>query len=675
MIKIIQTLVLLTILKTVFSQPINNIWYIYKDIGMDFSTNPPQLLNDGNLLYNAVGCASICDSFGNLLFYSDGQTAWDKTHSIMPHGTRLDGMNAEYENALIQQVPGSDEKYYLFYPSPYYLKNGLYYSIVDMSLNSGLGDIIPETKNSLLIENTVINALTVQGPCGSIWLITHERFTNLFYIFKITESGIELYNSQLIGPKLNLQRSGLIITGSPNNDFIAISELSGLIYLFRFDAYTGNLSDPLPIHLPPTIYNSHIDLAFSPDGTKLYVTEPLYNTGEKVFISQYLLSNYTETAINASQYRIPTNFQSANDMALAPNGVIYISHVNDNFLSAITNPDGAQAQCHYVDTAYYLGDRSHDVNTIDPYFARQSVLPRTVILPPPSFRSDTAVCPDNLIQLIKPDNISRFAWWDGDTSSYRIISSPGTYWLEIEKDGCIRRDSITVSEISTSFITLPNDTTLCPGYQLRINIPTSMTATWWDGSSANPYEITTSGLYWVDLEQNGCVLRDTIQVLTASPGSLHISSDSFSCETTALELTATSGFSSYRWNTGQTTHTITISDPGSYWVHGFSDEGCIVSDTIIIHRNCECDVYIPNIFSPNGDGNNDVFTIHSACLFTTFQVDLYSRWGQHIFHSSDSTFQWNGGDWPPGVYVYKITYLSVNTINPKVLTGSVVLLR
>jgi gliding motility-associated-like protein len=105
-------------------------------------------------------------------------------------------------------------------------------------------------------------------------------------------------------------------------------------------------------------------------------------------------------------------------------------------------------------------------------------------------------------------------------------------------------------------------------------------------------------------------------------------------------------------------------------------DGCYVSDSI--HIGSACSIYVPNAFSPNGDGINDYFEFISTHV-TDAEVSVYNRWGTRIFYSTALKEKWDGSDgwdtnYPAGVYVYIIrgSYRSGKTFY---LQGHVLLIR
>ena len=125
-----------------------NTWYFGHKAGMHFNSGSPVALMDGQL-NSLEGSAVICDDSGNILFYTNGMEIWDRSHNIMPNGSMMLGDSSSTCAAVIVQHPGNDSLYYVFIPN----KTGIggtefSYSIVNINLNGGLGDV--SSKNNLL---------------------------------------------------------------------------------------------------------------------------------------------------------------------------------------------------------------------------------------------------------------------------------------------------------------------------------------------------------------------------------------------------------------------------------------------------------------------------------------------------------------------------------------------
>ena len=157
---------------------------------LDFSSNPP-IVGIGDFA-TTEGCASISNvATGQLLFYTDGITAWDRNDNQMPNGFgMIGGQGTSTQAALIVPKPGSSTIYYLisadqggYFRPP---NQGVHYSIVDMSLNGGLGDVT--TKNTLLTPPPATEKLTAVRHCNGVdyWIITLPFNSNAFNVYLFT---------------------------------------------------------------------------------------------------------------------------------------------------------------------------------------------------------------------------------------------------------------------------------------------------------------------------------------------------------------------------------------------------------------------------------------------------------------------------------------------------------
>ena len=150
------------------------------------------------------------------------------------------------------------------------------------------------------------------------------------------------------------------------------------------------------------------------------------------------------------------------------------------------------------------------------------------------------------------------------------------------------------------------------------------------------------------------------------------------CVTEKITLNAGYTGSTFLWSTGATTQTITVtaSDPQWYWVT-VNNQGCTGTDSLFI--DIRCDVNMPNAFSPNGDGSNDMFKPITKKV-DTYQLHVYNRWGNEVYYYSgpgsgggwDGTYK--GVDAEVGVYDYYIKASFINGISYE-QQGNVTLLR
>ena len=361
-----------------------------------------------NTINTNEGCSSISAPDGTLLFYTDGRTVWDANHQIMPNanynaGSGLLGDPSSTSSGVIVPHPGNSDLYYIFtVDEPHHnnawafpnqgpadsdgnpidtyeetfgnfqvvpqdddgFNNGFNYSLVDMSLNGGMGDVVPNEKNIHLITYDVDDPeqslykcaekiTAVQGAdCDSYWVIT--QFVDTFYVFQITTTGINTTPiTSTLDPFITTEgyrRNGIgYIKSSPDGTKIAVchsqnsslpsdtntSPQTGSLWLYDFDDATGIVSNPVNLGLNIRSYGTE----FSADSKKLYFT----NNNQ---VRQFDLDNNNAEAI------VFQGDQNAfiSSMQLGPDNKIYVcnSSNNGNSLDVIQNPDAIGINCNYT---------------------------------------------------------------------------------------------------------------------------------------------------------------------------------------------------------------------------------------------------------------------------------------------------------------------------------------
>lgn len=337
-----------------------NIWYFGNGAGLDFSSGSPVAVTNG-ALHTYEGCATMSDTAGNLLFYTDGDTVWDKTHQPMPNGIGLMGCplyGSSAQAALIVPQPRNDSLYYVFTTDC--IENagvfGLRYSIVNMNLNGGLGEVIPSQKN-ILLYNPSTEGLTATYNCDNtaVWVMSHEYNNNNFVAYKIDNIGL---NAIPVISSIGSIYSDFdsYMRFSPNGKLFA-SAFSQGSELFKFDEQTGLLSDV--ISLPS--FSGDYGTCFSPNNSKLY----FMNSG--AYIIQFDVTNYNTSNIMSSQTIIAQELDNSTFGALS-NGIdnkIYISSLFSDSISTIFSPNLQGLSISLVVRNLYLGSKQSALGITD----------------------------------------------------------------------------------------------------------------------------------------------------------------------------------------------------------------------------------------------------------------------------------------------------------------------
>lgn len=357
--KPLLTTLLFLCLSVIFAQNETNNWYFGANAGMSFSTGAPTPLLDG-ALSTAEGCATISDSNGNLLFYTDGVTVYNRNHVIMLNGSGLNGNFSSTHSGIIIPKPSAAGFYYVVTVDAEAGVNGLQYSEVDMSLDSGLGGITG-VKN-VPLHTPTLEKVTVIKNAGSdeYWILSHKWNSDEFICFKVDMNGIN--------PNPVISSTGAIIgsptlTGrddqtkgqikfSPNGTKVAVAHSKNLneVQLFDFDAQTGVLSNGEIVFSGP-LTNDVYGVEFSPNSELLYIGilgEGIYQLdltpppGLPIF--------FTMLAVNT----VPAPYGS---LQLAKDGKIYVALSSRPHLDVINNPNVQGAGCNYQQAGFLLNGR------------------------------------------------------------------------------------------------------------------------------------------------------------------------------------------------------------------------------------------------------------------------------------------------------------------------------
>lgn len=155
---------------------------------------------------------------------------------------------------------------------------------------------------------------------------------------------------------------------------------------------------------------------------------------------------------------------------------------------------------------------------------------------------------------------------------------------------------------------------------------------------------------------------DDVSVEVGCGFDAYLGNDTTICsgDTIKLFVNYIDAFTNYLWNTGSTDTMIQVTQPGEYSLTIYNDS-CQVSDSKnVVFRDCGCQLFIPNAFTPNGDGLNDKFRPLGKCNYSDYDLRIFNRWGQLIFNSNDSNFGWDGDTKnepaPIGTYFYLLRY-------------------
>ena len=314
--------------------------------------------------------------------------------------------------------------------------------------------------------------------------------------------------------------------------------------------------------------------------------------------------------------------------------------------------------------------------------------------PIPALGPDTTLCEGITLNLISTaDQETTIEWQNGSSSPTFTVSSAGTYILS-ESNRCgDAADTLVVDYLETPYpFSLGPDTILCPGESITLTAPTTtFDIQWQDGSNQSSIVADVANTYSLQLSNDCGIVTDAIQVdFDNLIPQLNLDPTIPWCDGDVITLDATQPFAAvYAWSTAAITPFIQVSSTGQYYVD-VSTPCSIASQNVDVVPDDDCvvpefhkDIYVPNVFSPNGDGINDAFRLSFGSDLELLASDgtIYDRWGNLVYHSTAINFVWDGNfgeeSMMPGVYVYtvKVTYMEGNVEREEVLVGDVTLLR
>lgn len=294
--------------------------------------------------------------------------------------------------------------------------------------------------------------------------------------------------------------------------------------------------------------------------------------------------------------------------------------------------------------------------------------------------NDTILCEGETLILDATTLNATYLWQDNSTNPTFNVQQQGSYWVQVTDNCGSVTDTINVSYYPVLNLKLGNDTTLCQGEPLRLDATTSNATYLWQDNSTNPtFNITQQGTYWVQVTNNCENSTDTINVTYNPRPSVDLGNDTALCQGETLTINAANLNAIYLWQDSSINPTFIVTQHGNYWVQVTNSCGSINDTIIIIEEDCEIILEMPNIFTPNNDGVNDLFIPIKRDNITSIKTNIYNRWGMLIFASDFLNIGWDGrttagSSVANGTYYWTIQYTDINGVDNN-LKGYVTVLR
>ena len=467
------TLLLLFYSLVSFSQKEANNWYFGSNAGIKFLDDGSIEILTGSQMVTNEGCSTISDADGNLLFYTDGRTIWDRNHVVMPNanyaaGTGLLGDPSSTLSGIIVPKKDNPNIYYVFtvdephqtnattYPAQYVgsyneqgniqfqpaaddgFNNGLNYSVVDLSViggNGSIGDVT--TSNVPLLTYDPNNIEEAKYKCSEkitavknhngtgFWVLSH--FIDKFYTFYVDQNGVNstpiVTQITPVVPTSGYRRNAIgCIKASPDGNYIAIvhqqrgtvsggSTSNGCVYLYNFDNETGAISNPQLIIENINPYG----IEFSAQTKKLYVS-----TNSVVWQFNMLSTNISASGVVVAQG------VSDSALQLGPNGKIYKTVNGSALLDIINDPEEDGILCNYVQNGFALQSGTFGIFGLPPFIT--SLFSASITF------QNTCLGDSTAFELAVNNTFDSVSWDFGDgstpsadTAPEHIFAATGTY--------------------------------------------------------------------------------------------------------------------------------------------------------------------------------------------------------------------------------------------------------
>ena len=292
------------------------------------------------------------------------------------------------------------------------------------------------------------------------------------------------------------------------------------------------------------------------------------------------------------------------------------------------------------------------------------VLPKPVV----NLGADTMICWKDTMILRGPVNpLYTYKWQDGSTKPTLKVSDSGIYALKVDFGLCHVNDSIQLKVFNKKQGLVLDSIVCTPQYRLVPKVEGTKQYRWLDGSTQPYLDVSKTGTYQV-LAYNGTCYADLSYKLTfLTYPAVNLKHDTVICNDLGInhiDLNVAWAGARYIWSTGDTTPSVIATKSGLYYVAIINACGAWWTNTFVDFKSCYA-AYIPNAFSPNGDGENEIFRIYppkDVSKIRNFKV--FDRWGELVFSTQNflpDDAEHNGWDGKlngrfanPGVYVYFI---------------------
>ncbi|WP_417557692.1 T9SS type B sorting domain-containing protein [Mesoflavibacter zeaxanthinifaciens] len=338
--------------KSFYAQNETNNWYFGDYSGLDFNFAQVNIQYDSSMSTPA-GCSSISDRDGNLMFYTNGQTVWNKNHEIMDNG---EGLNAEIENnqsSIIIPDPNNENIYFILTTKIDTSSGGIFFSKVVFSNQNPLG--VVTDKNVTITTSSTERITAVYSPeTNSVKAVgigktnpSNDNY-NAFFVITVGAYGAFIdslaYLSNYIVIDQPFENTLGPIKFSPNGEYIAVGDIrtSTYVKLYSFNMDNDDINQISSINAGYIFTPVNVEgIEFSADSKILYFSGNFNGNG---FLHKYFID--VNQPFNDKVLIEFSDKRSFGNLQLASNSKIYMTNYladrqpySLKHLSVINNPE------------------------------------------------------------------------------------------------------------------------------------------------------------------------------------------------------------------------------------------------------------------------------------------------------------------------------------------------
>lgn len=566
-----------------------NQWYFGEQAGIDF--NDPDgtvAITDANLMNSPQASSSVSDLNGDLLFYTNGVTVWNKEHQIMLNGSNIGGDSTSMQGAMIVPLPGDTTTYYIFTSDPVYGDNtyNMRYTVVDMKQDLMRGSVVQ--KNLPFFTNSTERMTALGLGQGITWLITHEFGNNQFKSYPLTPAGIGDPVTSAAGSVLRLDEEKMAtaeLQVAQAGQYIAMAiqdSTDNFVELFEIDSVRGGVTQIAKIDIQEPAPSLIYGVEFSSGAEKLYISTN--SNGSKLL--QYDMDSIQAPTAEADIEA--TKFEMASSAGLeygalqtGADGIIYMAVDGQTTIGTINNPASDDASASFVEDGFDLEGRTSRLGL--PNFAQ--TVPLTAMSPGASI-TNACLGQESIFDGSGTSIIDTYLWTFDDGTSAAVEDTthtynlPGTYNVSLRVTNRCGLDTTFIEPVDVFAIpsapTVVDAVTVCNGPVTLEAWPVDTAAfsyTWSTGDTTRQITVSQASLVSVFItDTTGCQSEPRETFVDDTSPIVDLGPDQFVCQGTAFgPLEANNPGSSFTWTldgtdtgTSISQQTVDTSVPGIY---------------------------------------------------------------------------------------------------------------